>query len=105
MTETMKVVDIAKLANEGEIAALAAFQKAGQILTEKLADILIEKNIECLLFAGQISRSFHHMETSIKEGLKEVRSLKRIAPVKSIDYDVFYGVLQSIHNQSRKLNH
>ena len=96
IANTMKVIDIAKLADEGDGSALATFREAGSILSEVLADILTEKNIECLLFAGQISRSFHHFETAIREGLKDVGSLKRIGPVSNIDYAAFYGVLWKI---------
>ena len=102
IADKMKVIDIARLAGEGDIAALATFREAGRILSEVLAGILAEKNIECLLFAGQISRSFHYMETAIKEGLKEVGCLKRISPVSNIDYAAFYGVLQNIRHQKNK---
>ena len=102
ITDTMQVIDIAKLADYGDLTAQSTFQETGRILTKPLAGILEEKNIECLLFAGQISRSFHHMETAIREGLKNVRTLKRIAPVSSIDYAAFYGVLQIIHYQKVK---
>ena len=94
--DNMKVIDIAKLADEGDINALATFRETGRILSEAIADILAEKNIECLLFAGQISRAFHHFEPAIKEGLKDVGGLKRISPVSNIDYAAFYGVLRNV---------
>ena len=92
----MKVIDIAKLADEGDGNALATFREVGRIISEALVDILVEKKIECLLFAGQISRSFHLMETTIKEGLTAVECLKRISLVSSIEYAAFYGVLRKI---------
>ena len=101
--DNMKVVDIAKLADEGDVNAIATFREVGRILSEAIAGILAEKNIECLLFAGQISRAFHHFEATIKEGLKDVGCLKRIALVKSIDYAAFYGVLNILHQKVKPL--
>ena len=93
----LKVIDIANLADKGDRAALATFREVGHILSGVLAGTIAEKNIECLLFAGQISRSFRHMEAAVREGLKNVGGLKQISPVKSIDYAAFYGVLRNIN--------
>ena len=98
----MEVSDIAHMTDQGDTNELATFREVGRILSKALSGILAEKNIECLLFAGQISRSFHLMEPAIKEGLKNVGCLKRIAPVKSIDYAAFHGVLWNILNQKIK---
>jgi glucokinase len=100
----LEVSDIAKLADEGDVTAFETFCETGRILSKALSDILIEKNIECLLFSGQISRSFHLMESTIKEGLKEVGSLKRILPVKSIDNAAFYGVLWNVNKVNSQIN-
>ena len=97
--DDMNVCDIAKLAEDGDIVGLATFREVGRILSKALVGVLTEKKIECLLFAGQISRSFRFMESEIKEGLKDVGSLKRISPVKSIDHAAFYGILRNILNE------
>jgi hypothetical protein len=59
-----------------------------------------EKNIECLLFSGQISRSFHLMEHSLKEGLQNIDCLKKISKVKSIDAAALTGAFLNIFKQA-----
>ena len=90
------VSDIGQWAAGGDTFSIAAFRKVSEILAETLKPILIERKIECLLFGGQISRSFLFMEPSLKEGLKDVRCLKKISAVKSIDHAALLGTLQSI---------
>ncbi len=101
-TTGIKVSDIGRWADEGDKASLDTFLNVGEILAETLKDILIEKNIQCLLFGGQISRSFHHMENSLKSGLKEMKLLRKISQVKSIDNAAFYGALHEILKYSPK---
>lgn len=92
----VKVSDIGRWADQGDYPATETFRKVGKILAETLRYILIKRKIECLLFSGHISRSFHHMETALKEGLKDIPSLKLISTVKSIDYAALWGALQSL---------
>ena len=93
----LTVNQIADLAGKGDASAIATFCEAGQLLAKAIAGVLVAKNIECLLFAGQISRSYHLMETAITEELQGIRSLKLISPVKNIDYAAFYGVLWNLN--------
>jgi glucokinase len=76
----------------------------GRILAESLEKILIERNIQCLLLGGQISRSFHHMEEPLKQGLKGIKCLHKVSVVKSIDNAALLGTLQNFIN-SRKLEY
>jgi glucokinase len=94
--DSITVLDIGQLAEKGDQAALQTFKKVGEILADALHGILCERKIECLLFCGQISRSFQFLEASLREGLKDVESLKRISVVKSIDYAAFFGVYRSM---------
>lgn len=98
VTGKIKVSDIGKWACEGDLHSIKTFQTVGKILAESLAEILIERNIQCLLLGGQISRSFHYMEESLKQGLKEVECLRRISVVESIDNAALLGVLKNIIN-------
>lgn len=93
-----KVSDIGKWADEGDQQCIQTFMEAGRILAESLKQILIERNIQCLLLGGQISRSFRHMEESLKLGLKEVKCLRKISVVESIDNAALLGVLQNFIN-------
>lgn len=87
---------IAALADEGDFAAIETFKKVGEFLAEALRNILKEYNIGCLLFSGQISKSFHYMETPLKEGLNGVTSLKKIAAVKNIETAALLGAYKKI---------
>lgn len=95
-TDKMTVSDIGQWADQGDKIAQQTFLKIGEILAEVLHKILVERKIECLLFCGQISRSFHLMEPSLSEGLKDVEYLKKISVVKSIDHAALLGVYRSI---------
>jgi glucokinase len=72
---------------------LLTFEQISQILVEAIAQTLNETKIECLLFGGQISRSFLYMEEKLKQLFEIVPSLKMISPVTSIENDVFWGTL------------
>ena len=85
------VKEVAARADKGEDAALRAFDSAGTALASALGPVLSENGIECLLFGGQISRSFHLMERSLRSGLHG-GPLLTIGPVKSIDDSAFYGL-------------
>jgi len=93
----IKVSDIGQLADKGNINAIQTFHIVSDILVDVLKAILKENNIQCLLFGGQISRSFHHMENILNNGLKnEVGSLEKVTVVKSIDHAAFLGALKNL---------
>lgn len=96
--ENMDVSDIGGWANQGESTSIDVFNELGTILTENLYDILDEQSIQCLLFGGQISRSFPHMEKSLINGLSNIKSLEKISRVKNIDDAALFGVLWEILN-------
>ena len=92
----LDVADIGQRASAGETFALDTFREVGGIIAENIKDILEEQQIECLLFGGQISRSFNYMEGSLKDGLKDVSCLRKISVVNSIEYAPLYGLLNTI---------
>ena len=75
---------------------IETFSTVGRILAVNLKEILQKNHIQCLLFGGQISRSFHHMEAELINTLKDVESLRKISMVKSIDNAALLGALQAI---------
>ena len=97
--DELSVADIAELAGDGDENALKTFQKVGAVLAGALNQILDEHEVECLLFSGQISKSFHFMKKSIKEGLKDVNTLKMISVVENIDYAALLGTLKNCLNK------
>lgn len=88
--ETVK--DIAELARNGDSAAEETFRTVGETVAGAIAPILDEYGIECLLFGGQISRSFDLMGKSVRDGLAGVRSLKSITPISDFDNATFNGL-------------
>lgn len=86
------VRQIAEFAVEGDSAAKETFSETGIVIASAIRDILTEYEIECLLFGGQISRSFFLMEDSLKSGLSSVKCLKRICPVSDFDNATFNGL-------------
>ena len=95
-TEEITVAEISELAVKGEEAALETFKEIGTILGEVLQRILMENKIECLLFSGQISKSFHFMEPAIQESLQGITMLKKISVVEDIDQSALWGTLRNL---------
>jgi predicted NBD/HSP70 family sugar kinase len=94
--EEIDVSDIGKWANEGDRNSIDTFRDVGSILAEGLHDILNDRGIQCLLLGGQISRSFHHMEETLKKGLKDLQHLQKISVVKDIGNAAFIGAFRAI---------
>ena len=92
------VADLAKRADSGDAMAMETFREVGKIIAENIQPILEERHIECLLFGGQISRSFRYLEKSLNDGLQLVGCLKNISAVKSIDCAPLLGLLKSIRD-------
>ena len=89
----LTVADLGRMAREGDARAQETFAAVGGILAGSLRDLLVEHGIECLLLGGQISRSFACMEPALREGLRGVAGLTRIAPAAHIGEAAFYGLL------------
>jgi len=96
INDDLTVADIAALAEKGDKNALVTFQKVGDFLSASLSEILKDNQIECLLFSGQISKSFRFMEPALKEGFKDVDCLKQLAVVESIDQAALLGTLKNL---------
>jgi len=94
----IKVSDIGNWADAGEEHAMLTFREAGRILAESLRELIAEKEIECVLFGGQISRSFRHMEGVIREEWQNIACLKKISTVYSIENAAMLGILYSVNH-------
>lgn len=95
----LTVKEIGNMAEEGDETALETFRRVGTIIAEIIGPILTSQKIECVLFGGQISKSYKFMEQSVKNGLKDVRSIKKIAPVSHIAEASFYGLCSLMESQ------
>lgn len=98
--KSLDVSDIAEMALDGDSDAKKTFQEVSLIISDAIRPILEEKEIECLLFGGQISRSFCLMEETVKNKLKDISKLRKIAAVKSIENAALLGTLNELINPS-----
>lgn len=90
--EGITVKELAQRAYEGDAAARERFRDRGSILAAGIAPLLREYGIQCLLFGGQISRSYALMAQAVEEGLREVGSLQHVGPVSDIGHATFNGL-------------
>ena len=88
----LTVKELAQRAGEGDRAALERFADRGTILASCIAPILKEYGIQCLLFGGQISRSYFLLAKAVEEGLRNVDSLQYAGPVQDIGNATFNGL-------------
>jgi len=102
-TEGIDVSDLGKWADEGDKDSIRTFRAVGSVLAEAIHNILIERDIHCLLLGGQISRSFRHMQKTLSQGLIDIECLEKISAVKSIDNAPLLGALRAIDRNNLKL--
>ena len=86
------VKEVAALATAGDWAAQESFSEAASLLSSALYPIISGYGIECLLFGGQISRSFEFMEDALRRGLAGLDCLRHIGPVSDFDNATFNGL-------------
>lgn len=86
------VKEIADMAHSGDAAAAAAFHEAGRIVGEAISPILRKYGIRCLLFGGQIARSFDLMAGEVKAALNDVPLLEHVSTVSDFDRAAFNGL-------------
>ena len=94
-SEYMTVAEMGRLAGEGDKTALAVFEQVGKFIGSNIKDKLIEHNIECLLFGGQISRSFCYMKESVQKELSDLKGLT-ITTVSDFSNAAFKGLVQML---------
>ena len=97
--ENLTVAMIGGMCGEGNADALKAFENVGDILATELKPLLSELNIECLLFGGQISRSFRFMEPTIARLKDEISTLKHIATMQNLSTAAPLGLLSKLRKE------
>jgi glucokinase len=95
--EEIDVKEMAERATAGERAARDVFTTVGR----ELGGFLKEHNVrdfraECLIFGGQISKSFDLFIDPIRESLKGIESLKAILPAADIEWSAMKGVARYV---------
>ena len=101
--EGLDVSDLGEWADAGDENSIMTFHEVAGILAKSIHNILIERDIQCLLLGGQISRSFQHMKETLYQGLLDVECLEKISMVKSIDNAPLLGALRAIEKNKIKL--
>ena len=99
LPSNLTVAMIGGLCAEGDKEALQSFYNVGEILATELKPLLEEYNIECLLFGGQISRSFRFMEPTIGRLKEEVSTLKHIATMQNLSTAAPLGLLSKLREE------
>lgn len=92
-SEGLTVKDIGRMADEGDPISKQVFLRVGEVLAHALKEIIIDRNIQCLLFSGQISHSFRHMKPALVNGLSGADHLERITTVSAIDGAALAGAI------------
>ena len=100
--KTIDVVDIANLAYEGDKTCIAIFNEMGTRLGEVIAPFADEFQAECIVFGGQISKSFDLFEYGLKKSLANITSLKKITKALYPDKSALYGAAKLIFSKELK---
>ena len=90
--EGISVKTLAEMARGGDTAAAGRFREVGCTLATALSPLLAQSDIECLLFGGQISRSFDLFGPAVHEHLSGTGCVKHIGPVSDISNATFNGL-------------
>lgn len=93
--DDMTVADMGRLAGEGDKTALEVFETVGKFLGCNIKEHLKSHNIECLLFGGQISRSFRFMEDAVRKELSDLEGLT-ITTVSDFSNAAFKGLVEML---------
>ena len=99
LPSNLTVAMIGGLCAEGDKEALQSFYNVGEILATELKPLLEEYNIECLLFGGQISRSFRFFEPAISHLKEDVATLKHISTMQNLSTAAPLGLLSKLREE------
>lgn len=69
-----------------------AFALMGERLGKAAAPLLDKLDIDCVLFGGQISKSFFLMEHTLRQSLSSVSSLRLVSALPDLDCATFNGL-------------
>ena len=97
--ETIDVVDIAKRAYEGDEVSIAIFHEMGTKLGEVIAPFVDAFQAECIVFGGQISKSFDLFEGALKKSLVNIECLKTLTKAQYPDKSALYGAAKLIFSK------
>lgn len=91
-SDGMTVAMMGGLAAGGDQTALEVFSRVGRFIGKAIRPILEEQKTVCLLFGGQISRSFRFMEEAVRAELVGLPDLKTLTTVSDFSNAAFKGL-------------
>ena len=94
-SDDMTVAEMGRLAGEGDPTALEVFRRVGEFIASNIKQKIVDYKIECLLFGGQISRSFRFMEEAVMNELSDIAGL-RITTVSDFSNAAFKGLAEML---------
>lgn len=95
-SDDMTVAEMGRLAGEGDVTALEVFRRVGSFIGLNIKEKVKEYRIECLLFGGQISRSFRFMEEAVRDELSDIAGLN-INTVSDFSNAAFKGLAEMLN--------
>lgn len=93
--EDLTVARMGELASEGDATALEVFRRVGSFIGKNIRPEILAHQIGCLLFGGQISRSFRFMEDAVREELMDIKGLE-INTVSDFSNAAFRGLVRML---------
>lgn len=79
-------------ASGGDPIARQVFKETGEILSDVIRPILSELGTEALYLGGQVSKAFPFFEWALRDGLRDVTTLRLIEPARNMDLVHLIGV-------------
>jgi len=90
------VKEIFSQAQYGDEISLQVFKELGLTLGKILRPIVLEFKAECLVFGGQISKSFPLFVEPLKKELQFIPHLRKITSADLMDLSAFYGIAKAV---------
>lgn len=95
-TSSIDVVDIAELAFKGDKTCQSIFKEMGERLGEVIAPYAKDFKVECIVFGGQIAKSFSLFKDALNKTLQNIPTLKKITDAQYIEKSALYGAAKLI---------
>lgn len=92
----LDVVDIANLAFNGNAICQSIFNEMGERLGEIIAPYAKDFKVECIVFGGQIAKSFSLFKDALNKTLHNIPTLKKITDAQFIEKSALYGAAKLI---------
>lgn len=100
--EDLDVKDISSLAFEGDTLCQQVFKEFGATFGTILTPIVSGFKPDCIIFGGQISKSFALFSEPLRKELKSILSIKKIDSAKYIDLAPLFGIAKNWFSISKQ---